>query len=300
MDCFIYPNEAELQWSILIVVYPFVTGLVAGAFIVSSLYHVFGVKALRSVARFSLLTALAFLLVAPLPLQAHLGRPERAFEIFLKPNFSSAMAGFGYIWLGYLLLVVVETWLVFRPDIVALAQASRGPKALLYRALTLDSYDVSEEALRTDGLVIKLLAAIGIPAAVLLHGYVGFIFGAIKANPWWSTPLMPVIFLLSAIVSGIALLLVMYVVVSKLMGRAIDGECVHVLAQLLFGALVFDLALEGLELLSMSYEREESWDTIRHLVIHRIGFSYIGLQGIVGSLLPLAILFIPVHRWPKQ
>ena len=39
---FAYPNELEVGWSILIVLYPYVTGLVAGAFIVSSLYHVFG------------------------------------------------------------------------------------------------------------------------------------------------------------------------------------------------------------------------------------------------------------------
>ena len=112
---FVYPNEAEIQWSILIVIYPFITGLVAGAFIVSSFYHVFGLKVFKPVARFSLVTALAFLMVAPLPLQAHLGRPERAFEIFLTPNKTSAMAGFGYIWMFYLVLLLTETWLVFRP-----------------------------------------------------------------------------------------------------------------------------------------------------------------------------------------
>jgi Ni/Fe-hydrogenase subunit HybB-like protein len=77
MDGYIFPNEAEFQWSALIVLYPFITGLVAGAFVVSSLYHVFGLKSLKSVSRLALITALAFLLIAPLPLQAHLGRPER-------------------------------------------------------------------------------------------------------------------------------------------------------------------------------------------------------------------------------
>jgi len=27
---FIYPNEVELHWSILVVIYPYITGLVAG------------------------------------------------------------------------------------------------------------------------------------------------------------------------------------------------------------------------------------------------------------------------------
>src|SRR3972149_3576534 len=103
-----YPNEAEVQWGLLIVLYPYITGLVAGAFIVSALYHVFGIKKLEKVSRLSLLTALAFLVVAPLPLMAHLGHPERGFEIFFTPNFRSAMAGFGYIWMFYFILVLGE------------------------------------------------------------------------------------------------------------------------------------------------------------------------------------------------
>ena len=209
---FVFPNDYHIGWSLMIVMYPYVTGLVAGAFIVSSLYHVFGMKALRPVARLALLTAVAFLMIAPLPLQAHLGHPERAFLIFLMPHFTSAMAGFGFIWMFYLILCVVETWLVFRADIVALAQRSSWPMKAVYRSMALGVDDVSDEAMEVDHRLIKILAAVGIPAAAVLHGYVGFLFGAIKANPWWSTPLMPIIFLLSAIVSGIALLMVLYVV----------------------------------------------------------------------------------------
>ena len=94
---YIYPNEIELHWGLLVVIYPYITGLVAGAFILASLVKVFNVKELQPTYRMSLLTALAFLLVAPLPLLAHLGHPERAFEIFLPPNASSAMAMFGFV-----------------------------------------------------------------------------------------------------------------------------------------------------------------------------------------------------------
>ena len=77
VDGFMYPNEVELQWSVLIVLYPYITGLVAGAFILASLARVFNVKEVQPTYRLALLTALAFLLVAPLPLQLHLGHPER-------------------------------------------------------------------------------------------------------------------------------------------------------------------------------------------------------------------------------
>jgi len=292
MDGYVFPNEVEVQWSLLIVLYPFITGLVAGAFVVSSLYHVFNMRALKPVAGMSLLTALSFLLVAPMALQAHLGRPERAFEIFLTPNRTSAMAGFGYIWALYTLLVMTEVWLVFRPDIVYYAQNTLGVKRTLYRIASLGVLEINDNARRADARLIKVLATAGIPAACILHGYVGFLFGSIKANPWWSTPLMPVIFLMSAIVSGVALLAVLYVSVSKLRGTEIDHVCVRTLARWLLGFIIIDLALEGLEILSMVYESEDTWPVISRLITDRLLFSFVGVQILVGSLVPLAILLV--------
>ena len=123
------------------------------------------------------------------------------------------MAMFGFVYLWYLLAVlVIEIWLEFRPYIVAQAQTASGALRLFYRALTLGSYNLSPRALEIDDRVGRFITVVGIPSAFLLHGYVGFIFGSIKANPWWSTPLMPIVFLFSAIVSGIAAVLLIYLV----------------------------------------------------------------------------------------
>src|SRR5436309_12927116 len=147
---YMYPNEVELQWSILIVLYPFITGLVAGAFILASLERVFKVEAVRPTHRLALLTALAFLLVAPLPLQMHLGHPERSYEMYLTPHASSAMAMFGFVYLWYLLVVLlVEIWLDYRAEIVVLSQTAKPPLRWLYRALTLASTNVSAESRRS-------------------------------------------------------------------------------------------------------------------------------------------------------
>ena len=144
VDGFMYPNEVELQWSILIVLYPYITGLVAGAFILASLERVFNVEAVRPTYRLALLTALAFLLVAPLPLQLHLGHPERSFEMYLTPHTSSAMAMFGFVYLWYLTVVLLlEIWLEWRGDIVRMSQTTHGLQRLLYKALTLGSTNVS-------------------------------------------------------------------------------------------------------------------------------------------------------------
>ena len=290
MSDFIYPQEALVDWGLLITIYPYITGLVAGAFIVSSLYHVFGISSLKPVARFSLITALAFLLVSPLPLLVHLGRPERALEMFLRPNLVSAMSGFGYIWMFYLLLVLFEVWLVFRPDIVGYARSASGVMKKVYSLLSLGVTDLSEATLAVDRRLIRLLAIIGVPVACLLHGYVGFIFGAIKANAWWSTPLMPVIFLLSAIVSGIALLVVLYVMATKIRRMPLDRECLSTMSLWLGGFLTLALLMEGLEIVSMLYESEESWEMIRRLITERLALSYFGIQFGMGSILPLLVL----------
>src|SRR5512133_2824508 len=110
LHSFLFPNELHITWTVMIVLYPYITGMVAGAFIVSSFYHVFGMKKLKPIAKFALVSSLAFLLFATVPLLNHLGRPDRAFNIVLTPNFSSAMSGFGYIYMAYLVIVVLEVW----------------------------------------------------------------------------------------------------------------------------------------------------------------------------------------------
>src|SRR6202008_3001216 len=138
MEGFMYPNEVELQWSVLIVLYPFLTGLVAGAFILASLERIFRVEEVKPTYRLALLTALAFLLVAPLPLQLHLGHPEPSYEMYLTPHRASAMAMFGFVYLWYLMAVLVlEIWLDYRRQIVLLSQSSMGGKRGIYGVMTL-------------------------------------------------------------------------------------------------------------------------------------------------------------------
>jgi Ni/Fe-hydrogenase subunit HybB-like protein len=293
VEGFMYPNEIELQWSILIVLYPYITGLVAGAFILASLERVFNVQEVKPTYRLALLTALAFLLVAPLPLQLHLGHPERSFEMYLTPHTTSAMAMFGFVYLWYLMVVlVVEIWLDYRKELVLTARASTGAKRLLYRALTLGSNNISPESLRIDDKVGRIVTIIGIPSAFMLHGYVGFIFGSIKANPWWSTPMMPIVFLFSAIVSGIAMVLLLYVVSSWWRKVAIDMRCVDMVAKYLFYAFLVDFALEMLDLIHRIYEADESFRALDFMVHTKLFLSQIVLQLVLGTGVPIVLLAV--------
>src|SRR5271157_1510595 len=288
---FMYPNEVELQWSVLIVLYPFITGLVAGAFILASLARVFNIVAVQPIYRLSLLTALAFLLVAPLPLQLHLGHPERSFEMYMTPHRTSAMAMFGFVYLWYLLVVLLlEIWLDYRKDIVLSARSRTGVMKWIYSALTLGSRNIDAKSLHVDDRVGWMVTLIGIPSAFLLHGYVGFIFGSVKANPWWSTPLMPVVFLFSAMVSGIALVLLMYMVTCAMRRVAIEMRCLDTIAKYLFYTFVIDFALEMLDLIHRIYESDESFRSLDFMVHTRLFYSQILIQIFLGTLAPLALL----------
>ena len=290
---FMYPNEYALQWSILIVLYPFITGLVAGAFILASLERVFRVEAVKPTYRLALLTALAFLLDAPLPLQLHLGHPERSPEMYFTPHATSAMAMFGYVYLWYLMAVLVfEIWLDYRRDIVILSQRSKGLLRVIYKIMTLGSSNISERSLRIDDKVGWIVTLIGIPSAFLLHGYVGFIFGSIKANPWWSSPLMPVVFIFSAMVSGVAAVMLLYMATTKLRKLAIDMHCVDTIAMYMFYIFIIDFSLEMLDLIHRIYEADESFRSLDFMVHTKLFFSQIVLQIIVGTLVPLTLLFI--------
>ena len=293
VEGYMYPNEITLYWSVLIVLYPYITGLVAGAFILASLERVFRVEAVKPTYRLALLTALAFLLVAPLPLVLHLGHPFRSPEMYFTPHSTSAMAMFGYVYMWYLMAVLVfEIWLDYRREIVLLSQSSTGLLRLIYKVMTLGSTNISPRSLAIDERVGWIVTLIGIPSAFLLHGYVGFIFGSIKANPWWSSPLMPVVFIFSAMVSGIAGVMLLYMGINKLRKQAIDMRCVDTIAMYMFYIYIIDFSLEMLDLVHRIYEANESFNSLNFMVHTKLYFSQIVLQICLGTLVPLVLLFL--------
>lgn len=300
---YVLPNEKELQWSVLIVLYPYLTGLVAGAFILASLVRVFDAKAIAPTYRLSLLTALAFLICAPLPLVAHLGHPERFYEIMMTPHLSSAMAVFGFVYLWYLMAVLLlEIWFDYRKEIVQWSNESTGIKKLIYSVLTLGVRDVSPRALEFDERAGRFITIIGIPSAVLLHGYVGFIFGSLKSNPWWASVLMPIIFLLSAIVSGMSLVTLVYMVTTWWRKQKVNVLCLDAIGRYLMFALIFDLTLELLDLVHRIYEAGESLEILKLLSSGYLYETIFVGQLFLGGMVPLIILAVMQavkHKMPE-
>ena len=313
-ELFVYPNEF-IYWSIQIVMYPYMTGLVAGAFVLSSLYHVFGQKQLKEIAQFSLVFSLALLPVAALPLLLHLQQPMRAMEPLLTPHFTSAIAAFGIVFTVYGLIVVSEIWFVYRGYFVAQSDVLQGQpgfwnmlRRVAYRVLTFGAKDVSPEAIRVDGKAAKVLAAVGIPVACFLHGYAGFIFGSVKANALWMSPLMPVIFIMSAVVSGIALCMLTYIIIMEWQAfrqrrrggamaaqktKGAEAEVITQSTRYLLGFLIAAISLELLDLIFRGYTAMKSWDILRSVMYGKDFLNIFVLQYGLGNLVPFILLVLP-------
>lgn len=317
-ELFVTPNE-YIYWSVQIVMYPFMTGLVAGAFVLSSLYHVFGIKELKDIARFALVFSFALLFVAPMPIMLHLQFPFRGINVMMTPHFTSAIAAFGIVFFTYGAIVASELWFLYRKHFVVKSNALRDVQDksllqwmeyLMYTGLTLGAFDISEQALHRDEKAIKVLAGIGIPVACFLHGYAGFIFGSVKANALWMTPLMPVIFIMSAVVSGIALCMITYIVVMEyrkfMIKRArkrwetsleeVKGAELHVVtmtAKYLVFFLIFAISLELLDLIFRGYTAVKSWDMLRTIIYERDFYDIFIMQYGIGNLIPLILFLTP-------
>jgi Ni/Fe-hydrogenase subunit HybB-like protein len=319
-EFFVYPNE-YIYWSIQIVMYPFMTGLVAGAFVLSSLYHVFGVKQLKDIAKFSLVFSFALLPVAMMPLLLHLQQPFRGIEVMMTPHFTSAIAAFGIVFSTYGMIVAAELWFVYRKHFVESALELRAKTdktviesffCVLFSVLTLGAWDISEHALEADERAVTRLASIGIPVACFLHGYAGFIFGSVKANALWMTPLMPVIFICSAVVSGIALCILTYVITMELRKilyarkrkndptlptndelKSVETNVVIMTSKYLVMFLILAISLELLDLIFRTYTAVKSWDILRAVIYEKDFFKIFVLQYGFGNALPFLLFLLP-------
>jgi Ni/Fe-hydrogenase subunit HybB-like protein len=288
---YVYPNETVVAWTILIAVYPYLTGLVAGASSVSVLYTGSGLKEFKPVSRLALLAALGFMLTVPIVLLSHLGHPERALGAMITPNFTSAFSMFGYFAMLYTVILLLEIWFEFRIYNVLQARKSAGFRRLFYRTLTLYDDNISTESRAFDHKWLRRIVIFSILGAHGLHGYVGFVFSSLKSREWWSSELTIVIFVISAIVSGLAAVMLMYIVVSAFRKTKVDEVCLRGLAFYLMIFAIFTLFLEGVEFVSMVYKGKEGIGLILEYVTGPMFYRFFMVQFLFGAAAPIAILF---------
>ncbi len=195
-------------WGLWVAVYIYMSGLSAGAFLLSSLVYVFRVERLERVGKLALFVALVALLGGLLAIWFDLGRMERFYRVYTSPNFQSMMAWMIWLYTAYFVVLLAAVYFALRPDLVRWSQdpgRGRGQRSV-GRWLTLGRSSLDPEVLERDRRALQVLATVGVPLAVAFSGGVGALFATVSAKLYWHQSIVPILFLTGALVSGGGLL----------------------------------------------------------------------------------------------
>jgi protein NrfD len=286
-----------VTWGLWVAAYIYFIGLSAGSFLISSLVYVFNVKRFERIGRLAVFTAVVTLFLALLSIWADLGHMTRAWHVLAYANFKSPMAWMIWLYSAYFVLLVVELWFLLRRDLVAGA-ATPGVKGAVYRVLALGSREASPSSASRDRRVVRVLATIGVPVAIMFHGGVGALFGVVAARPHWHSGMFPILFLLSALVSGGALLTVVTAIFQD--GWRRNRDTVLALGQMVLGLLLLDVLFQASELLVAFYGGIPGHlEGLKLTMGGPFWWVFWGWQLLLGTLVPVLLLALPTRRDPR-
>lgn len=247
-----------------IAMYFYLTGLSAGSFILSTLAYGFGMNQYKAIGRVGIVLATLLLVIAPFFLLIHIGMPHRAWHLFVYLNMSSPITWGSFLLILYPINCIIYGYFMFKENIK----------------------------------LTRIFGFIGIPLAISVHGYTGFILAFGKARALWNTALMPILFLASAIVSGIALMILVIIIKDRFFSKAkkIDMELLMNLGKLLAWMIVFDLFLVGSDLLVLLISHSDA-QAVAHLILGgRFSIMFLIIENLIGKIIPFIILVVPCFR----
>lgn len=292
-------SQSSTSWGLWIAFYIFFVGLSAGAFLVSTLVYGFNLHQFEKIGRYALLIAIISLIGVFLSVLPDLGRMERFIYLYTSPQFGSWMAIEAWMYVIYIIILILELYLVSRWDIIKLRDRTSGALRGFYSLLSLGAKDYSEELHKRDMGIVKILALIGIPvAAIGVHGGTGAIFGVVGWRAIWFGAYTPIYFVLSAMFSGAALVLAFYIFTNKLSGKDIDMETVSSLINVV-------LLLAFVELFFMFWEVVVNlWSTAPGpekevtitMVFGPYWYVFWILEILIGFAIPIGILLTNKSR----
>jgi len=222
----------RVAWGLLVVNYVTFIGLSAGGVIIASLVHILNIKRFKSIATFAELLAVISIVLVPVFIFFDLGRPERAVNLLLYGRIESPLVWTVIVLTTYLAVCLAYLYYGVRRELVSMSKAP-GRLQWLYRWMTLGNQDVSPAALARDERVVRRISFFVLPLAVVLHSVTGLIFAVVSAKPGYNTALMPPLFVISAIISGIALVALVIVVAGKRVRLPVEPGVVEELGRIL-------------------------------------------------------------------
>ena len=276
-------------WGAYIVNFVFFVGLSAGGIVVSGLVHAFKIERFRAVARIAELVAIVSIIMAAIFITLDVGRPDRIWHLLRYGRWQSPLIWDVVIINLYLVMALALGYFSTRADIVK-CMRSLPSRARLYGLLALGYTDVSPEALRRDERILRVLAFLSVPTAVMLHSVTAWIMGLTKATPGWHTALLAPVFVASALASGLALVTLVTFVSQRLFKAHINDEVLTSLGRLLLLALPILGYFLFSELLTVMYAGEPSPSAFFDALISGEYSIFFWLDLLLGIAAPLAML----------
>jgi molybdopterin-containing oxidoreductase family membrane subunit len=272
-------------WGLYIISFIFFIGLSAGGLIISSSSHVFGVERWKPISRLATFLAFACVAVAGATIVADLGRPDRVLNLFLFPQFYSPFLWDLTVVISYLVISLVDIWFMCRVDL-----------AKKHSILALGTKDVSDQAVARDKKIVKVISFIALPTAIMLHSVTAWIFGLQMARPWWNSAILAPVFLASAMVSGLALVILTALIANRRGITNIDLSILWEIGKLLAVVVLIDFFLKSAELLTLFWPHADV-ELARLSLVTTGPFSPLFLiEWTIGGIVPLLILAYPRTR----
>jgi len=257
-----------ISWGFYIFTFAFFVKWSAGGLIVASSVEVFGITALKPLARLGVLTAAVSVLLAALTIIPDLGRPERIANLLLHPNWRSPMIWDIIIISLYFLLAVGEL-----------------------RLMCLGSRTPGEQKL------LRVLAFVGLPAAFALHSITAWIFGLQIARAFWNSALMAPLFVVSAVLSGAALIAIIAATLQKFEGLKLEVATWNTLSGLMAVSLAIDLFFILCEYITVLWGGVPKEIIALKMILPGGPYATLfWLEWVIGGIIPFVILVTPGFR----
>lgn len=274
------PNHI-VEWTLLIVTYPFFSGIIAGGTVITVLVYLVGMKQLESVERMGHFLGLALLFTAPLAPMFDLKQPGMSLLIPFYPNLTSPILLFFILWTILTVVMLMKTYYMFRRDFIV-QRDNGGLFGALAGLLTFGADDVDADA---DDKKVKVWAAISIPVAMFFHAYVGFLMVSMASMPLWNSPILLVVFLISALVSGVGAAILLYMMRQKILGEKIDYTILKVPVILMATFAGIDLFLVFIEFVTEWYWNTEHWGQIAAAMAYNFNIFAVEVIGLLFILI---------------
>jgi molybdopterin-containing oxidoreductase family membrane subunit len=276
-----------VMWGQYILFFMFFVGLSAGGLIVASAGRLFGVKAFKPITRLAVVEATVAVILAAMFILPDLGRPERILNIPLYFNPTSPMVWDIMIVTVYMAMSAFYVWLYTRADL-----ARRGSRLAL-------GTGTSERTMRREERAKTVMAWIALPAAIMLHSITAWIFGLQISRGFWYTSIMAPMFIASALVSGMGLVILLALVLRKLRYLEFKDDLVALLGGLLGVFVIVEGFLLLAEYLTALYPGAPEAEAARRMLSGP--YLLLFLAEVVGGLLvPFLILATPrLRRDPR-